>query len=157
MIKKVFDTVVLIDILVECQFSELLRLWSKNPRYELWMPAEINREIIGSARNELDALIKEKAINIFPLVDKNELIPIQRRKPKLSLNDCSIYYHCSKIPDAIALTNDKRLRQFLELNKIVIHGTKGIYEKVVRDKSYPIKEIEQKFAKIKQDRRTFPL
>ncbi len=156
MTKKVFDAVVLIDIIAECQFSAILRLWSKNPRYELWMPTEINYEVKGRARNDLDTLIKDKIINVFPLVDKSELIAIQLRKPKLSLNDCSVYYHCSRIPGAIALTNDKRLRQLLESNKIAFHGTKAIYEKIIKEKSFPIQEIEQRFASIKQDKRIFP-
>jgi hypothetical protein len=156
MTKKVFDAVVVIDIIAECQFSALLRLWSKNPRYELWIPTEIDHEVCGSARNDLDALIKDKIVNIFPLVEQSELITIQLRKPKLSLNDCSVYYHCSRIPGAIALTNDKRLRQLLESNKITVHGTKAIYEKIIKEQSFPIQEIEQRFALLKQDSRTFP-
>jgi hypothetical protein len=49
MTNKVFDAVVLIDIIAECHFPALLRAWSMNPRYELWIPAEINREVLNGS------------------------------------------------------------------------------------------------------------
>ena len=116
----------------------------------------MNIEVKGAARNELDFLINDNLLLILPPVEENTLNAIRNHKPKLSLADCSVYYHCREIEGALALTNDKNLRNFLELNGITFHGTKAIYEKLIHEKTFPLDQIEEKFARIKQDPRFFP-
>jgi hypothetical protein len=156
MTEKIFDAVILINIIDECSFPDVLRSWSSNPRYKLWIPHEVNLEVKGAARNELDLLLDDKILHILPPVEGNKLKDIQKHKPKLSLADCSVYYHCVEIEGALALTNDRNLRNFLELNAITFHGTKAIYDKLIFEKTFPLDQIEERFARIKENPRIFP-
>ena len=74
---KIFDAVVLINILQDIDFNEILIDWSKNPRYEQWTSYEVNLEVQKEARPKLDKLITDNTIKIFTQVPQNELKQIQ--------------------------------------------------------------------------------
>ena len=155
--KKIYDASVLINILEELDFMEIFTLWDQNPRYEQWITHEVNREIIRLApRSQLDRLIEKKIINIFDPIPKDILEQININFPRLSVADCSLFYYCNKEDNTICLTNDKPLRNYLEEKSLFCSGTIGIYKKLKRDNSFPLSEIEDKFALLLQDPRVFP-
>jgi len=155
-IKKIYDASVLINILEDLDFPEIMVLWNQNPRYEQWITSEINNEIKRLARKKLDELINQEIIKIFDPVPQDKLDEIEIDYPKLSQPDCSLYYYCMQLNDCICLTNDKPLRDYLELNNLRKFGTYGIYNKLKKDNSFPLKDIESKFAILKKDPRVFP-
>ncbi len=57
-ITKLFDAVVIINILQDIDFEEILIDWSKNPRYAQWTSYKANWEVKKEARPKLDKLKK---------------------------------------------------------------------------------------------------
>ncbi|MHA1274744.1 MAG: hypothetical protein ACTSQP_03950 [Promethearchaeota archaeon] len=155
-VKKIYDASVLINILQDIDFSEIITLWDQNPRYEQWTTFEVNNEIKRLARKKLDKLINQEVIKIFDPVPQNELDEIELDNPKLSRADCSLFYYCKKLRDCICLTNDKPLRDYLEKHNMRKSGTLGIYNKLKNDRSFPLEKIEKKFISLANDPRIFP-
>ncbi|MHA1488974.1 MAG: hypothetical protein ACTSRI_04895 [Promethearchaeota archaeon] len=155
-ITKLFDAVVLINILQDIDFEEILIDWSKNSRYDQWTSFEINLEVQKKARQKLDKLISDNIIKIYNQAPQNDLIQIQGFNPKFSLADCSMIYHYNKITKAICLTNDLHLRKYFIKNNLRLSGTNGIYLKLLKDGNFPKDIIEEKFKDIKKNSRVFP-
>ncbi len=153
---KLFDAVVLINILEDIDFKDILIDWSKNPNYDQWTSYEVNLEVKKKARPKLDKLITENIIKILAKAPQDELKQIQGFYPKLSLADCSLIYHYRKINNAICLTNDLRLRDYFKKHNFRLSGTNGIYLKLLKDNAYPKESIEEKFKALKRDSRVFP-
>ena len=155
-VTKIYDAVVLINILQDIDFEEIFIDWGKNPRYEQWTSYEVNLEIQRNARSKLDKLITSKIIKIFDPAPPNDLIQIQNFNPKLSIADCSLIYHHKRINNVICLTNDLHLRKYFAKNDFKLSGTNGIYLKLLKDRNFPQKIIEEKFKELKNDSRIFP-
>ncbi len=155
-ITKLFDAVVLINIIQDIDFEEILIDWSKNPSYDQWTSYEVNLEVQKKARPKLDKLISDNIINIFNQAPQNELKQIQGFNPKFSLADCSMIHHYNKINKAICLTNDLHLRKYFIKNNFKLSGTNGIYLKLLKDANHSKNTIEEKFKDLKKDSRVFP-
>ncbi len=155
-VKKIYDASVLINILQDIDFSDIIVLWNQNPRYEQWTTFEINNEIKRLARRKLDDLISQGIIKIFNPVPQDKLDEIEIDYPKLSQPDCSLFFFCNELNDCICLTNDKPLRDYLEIHNLRKSGIFGIYNKLKNDSSFPLEEIEKKFSILNKDPRVFP-
>ncbi len=155
-IKKIYDANVLIFILEEMNFSEIILLWNQNPRYEQWTTCEVNNEVKKKARSKLDELIKKKILKVFKPVSKIKLKHIQIKYPTLSIPDCSLLYYCKQINNCICLTTDRPLRNYLTRNNIPLAGMVGIYNKLRNDKSFPLNNINKKFYPLFKNKRVFP-
>jgi hypothetical protein len=155
-VTKIFDAVVLINIIQDLDFEEILIDWGKNPRYKQWTSYEVNLEVQKNARLKLNKLIALDIIKIFKPVPSNDLKQIQNLNPKLSIADCSLIYHYTKINNAICLTNDLHLRKYFIKNNFWLSGTNGIYLKLLKDKNIPQEIVEEKFNALKHDSRVFP-
>ena len=156
-ITKLFDAVVLINILQDTEFEEILIHWDENPFYDQWTSYEINLEVQKKARIMLDKLISDKVLKIFNQAPQNYLKQIQGFNPKLSMADCSLIYHYTRANNAICLTNDLHLRKYFIKNNFRLSGTNGIYLKLLKEGYFPIDTIEAKFKDLKKDSRVFPL
>jgi len=155
-ITKLFDTVVLINILQDIDFKEILIYWGENPAYDQWTSYEINLEVQKKTRIKLDKLITDNVIKIFNQAPQDYLKQIQGFNPKLSIADCSLIYHYTRANNAICLTNDLHLRKYFTKNNFRLSGTNGIYLKLLREDSFPKDTIEAKFKDLKNDSRVFP-
>ena len=93
MILKIYDSCILIRLLEETNCKEIFERWNSNPRYQQWITAEVNGEVGGNARKELNDLISRNIINIFDSVPQTELTKIKDLNPQLSLTDCSLFYY----------------------------------------------------------------
>ncbi len=155
-ITKIFDAVVLINILQDIGFEEILIDWCENPRYDQWTSYDVDLEVQKGARPKLDKLISDNIIRIFNQAPLNDLIQIQNFNPKLSIADCSMIYHYTKVSNAICLTNDLHLRKYFIRNNYRLSGTNGIYLKLLKDSNFPQDIIEEKFKNLKKDSRVFP-
>lgn len=155
-VAKLFDAVVLINILQDIDFEDILIDWSKNTKYDQWTSHEVNIEIQKEARVKLDVLIWDNVIEVFNQAPQNELAQIQGFNPKFSIADCSLIYHYNKINNAICLTNDLHLRKYFIKNNFRLSGTNGIYLKLLKNGSFPNNIIEEKFKELKKDSRVFP-
>jgi len=155
-VTKIFDAVVLINIIQDLDFEEILIDWGKNPRYKQWTSYEVNLEVQKNARLKLNKLIALDIIKIFKPVPSNDIKQIQNLNPKLSIADCSLIYHYTKINNAICLTNDLHLRKYFIKNNFWLSGTNGIYLKLLKDKNIPQEIVEEKFNALKHDSRVFP-
>lgn len=155
-IKKIYDASILINILQDIDFSDIIILWNQNPRYEQWTTFEINNEIKRLARKNLDELINQEIIKVFDPVPQIKLDDIEVDNPKLSQPDCSLFYYCNELKNCICLTNDKPLRDYLEEHNFRKSGIFGIYNKLKNDNSFPLEDIEKKFAILMKDPRVFP-
>ena len=153
---KLFDTVVLINILQDIDFKEILIYWGENPAYDQWTSYEINLEVQKKTRIKLDKLITDNVIKIFNQAPQDYLKQIQGFNPKLSIADCSLIYHYTRANNAICLTNDLHLRKYFTKNNFRLSGTNGIYLKLLREDSFPKDTIEAKFKDLKNDSRVFP-
>ena len=156
-ITKIFDAVVLINILQDIDFEEILIEWGNNPRYKQWTSYEVDQEVQKNARPKLDKLIVSDIIKIFKQAPSNDLNQIQNFNPKLSIADCSLIYHYTRTSNAICLTNDLRLRKYFSRNNFLLSGTNGIYLKLLKDGVFPQQIIEEKFKDLKSNSRVFPL
>jgi len=87
-VTKIFDAVVLINIIQDLDFEEILIDWGKNPRYKQWTSYEVNLEVQKNARLKLNKLIALDIIKIFKPVPSNDIKQIQNLNPKLSIADC---------------------------------------------------------------------
>ncbi len=155
-VTKLFDAVVLINILQDIDFEDILIEWFMNPRYEQWTSHEVNLEVQKEARPKLDQLIKDNAIEVLDQAPQNDLQQIQGFNPKFSIADCSLIYHYGKLSNAICLTNDLHLRKYFTRNNLRLSGTNGIYLKLLKDGTFPKNDIEEKFKDLKKDTRVFP-
>jgi len=155
-VTKIFDAVVLINIIQDLDFEEILIDWGKNPRYKQWTSYEVNLEVQKNARLKLNKLIALDIIKIFKPVPSNDIKQIQNLNPKLSIADCSLIYHYTKINNSICLTNDLHLRKYFIKNNFWLSGTNGIYLKLLKDKNIPQEIVEEKFNALKHDSRVFP-
>ena len=153
---KLFDAVVLINILQDIDFEEILIDWGENPSYDQWSSYEVNLEVQKKARPKLDKLITDNIIKIFNQAPQNDLKQIQGFNPKLSLADCSLIYHYTRAKNAICLTNDLNLRKYFTRNNFRISGTNGVYLKLLKDGNLPQNTIEEKFKDLTKDSRVFP-
>lgn len=155
-VTKLFDAVVLINILQDIDFEDILIDWSKNPRYDQWTSHEVNLEVQNEARPKLDNLIKDNVIEVLNKTPQKDLAQIQGFNPKFSIADCSLIYHYNKIKNTICLTNDLHLRKYFKRNNFKLSGTNGIYLKLLKDGNLPKDTIEEKFKDLKRDSRVFP-
>jgi len=129
MIVKIFDAVILIRIIYECDFSELFQNWALSKKYCLLVPHEVYEEILNQ-RDTIDSLTKNNIVKKHAPIEKNILNSYQKMYPKLSLSDCSVLYFGIKIQNSICLTDDKPLRKILLKKNIRTSGTMGIYNKL---------------------------
>lgn len=155
-VTKLFDTVVLINILQDIDFEEILIAWGENLSYDQWTFYEVNLEVQKKARIKLDKLITDNVIKIFNQAPQNDLKQIQGFNPKLSIADCSLIYHYTRANNAICLTNDLHLRKYFAKNNFNLSGTNGIYLKLLKNGNFPKDTIEEKFKDLKNDSRVFP-
>lgn len=155
-ITKLFDAVVLINILQDIDFEEILINWDENPSYNQWTSFEVNLEVQNKARMKLDKLIRDNIIRIFNQAPQNELKQIQGFNPKLSIADCSLIYQYARVNNAICLTNDLHLRKYFTKNNFRLSGTYGIYLKLLKDGNFLKDIVEEKFLDLKNDSRVFP-
>ncbi|MGB5911340.1 MAG: hypothetical protein WBH31_09125 [Promethearchaeia archaeon] len=155
-VTKLFDTVVLINILQDIDIEDILLNWGENPSYDQWTSYEVNLEVQKKARIKLDKLITDNVIRIFNQAPQNNLKQIQGFNPKLSIADCSLIYHYTRVNNVICLTNDLDLRKYFIKNNFRLSGTNGIYLKVLKDGNFPKDIIEEKFKDLKNDSRVFP-
>ncbi|TFG19157.1 MAG: hypothetical protein EU533_07030 [Promethearchaeota archaeon] len=153
---KLYDAVVLINILQDIEFEDIIIDWAKNPRYEQWTTHEVNLEVKKDARHKLDKLIKDKDIEVTNQAPQQDLKQIQGFNPKFSLADCSLIYHYNKLSNAICLTNDLHLRKYFIRNNLNLSGTNGIYLKLIKEGNLPKDKVEEKFKALKKDSRVFP-
>ena len=153
---KLFDTVVLINILQDIDFEEILIAWGENLSYDQWTSYEVNLEVQKKTRKKLDKLITDNVIKIFNQAPQNDLKQIQGFNPKLSIADCSLIYHYARASNAICLTNDLHLRKYFTKNNFRLSGTNGIYLKLLKDGNFSKDTIEEKFKDLKNDSRVFP-
>jgi len=156
-ITKLFDAVVLINILQDIDFEEILIAWGENLSYDQWTSYEVNLEVQKKARIKLDKLIIDNVIKIFNQAPQDFLKQIQDFNPKLSIADCSLIYHYTRANDAICLTNDLHLRKYFTKNNFRLSGTNGVYLKLLKDGNFPKETIEEKFKDLKNDARVFSL
>lgn len=154
---KLFDAVILINILQDIDFEEILIYWGQNPGYNQWTSYEVNLEVQKKARIKLDKLIIDNVIKIFKQTPQSDLKEIQGFNPKLSIADCSLIYHYTRVNNAICLTNDLHLRKYFTKNNFRLSGTNGVYLKLLKDGNFPKETIEEKFKNLKNDTRVFPL
>ncbi|HDZ16832.1 MAG TPA: hypothetical protein ENH75_00985 [archaeon] len=155
-VTKLFDTVVLINILQDIDFEEILINWGVNPSYDQWTSYKINLEVQKKARIKLDKLITDNVIKIFNKAPQSNLKQIQGFNPKLSIADCSLIYHYKRTQNAICLTNDLHLRKYFTKNNFRLSGTNGIYLKLLKEGNFPKDIIEEKFKNLKNNSRVFP-
>jgi hypothetical protein len=155
-VTKLFDAVVLINILQDIDFEDILINWDENSSYNQWTSYEVNLEIQKKARLKLDKLITDNIIRIFKQAPQNDLNQIQGFNPKLSTADCSLIYHYTRVNNAICLTNDLHLRKYFIKNNYKLSGTYGIYLKLLKDGNFPKNIVEEKFKDLKKDSRVFP-
>ncbi len=155
-ITKLYDAVVLINILQDIEFEDIIIDWAKNPRYEQWTTQEVNLEVKKAARLKLNKLIKDNAIEVTNQAPQKDLQQIQGFNPKFSLADCSLIYHYNKMSNIICLTNDLHLRKYFLKNNLKLSGMNGIYLKLIKDGNFPKDLVEEKFKELKKDSRVFP-
>ncbi|MHA1717431.1 MAG: hypothetical protein ACTSXP_17455 [Promethearchaeota archaeon] len=154
---KILDASTIINIIEKCDFKELFNRWGDCYRYNLIIPTEINDEIQRTGRDKLDLLIENCKIKVLPMAPTMELEKIQKRYPRLSLQDCTIIYHCLRLKEkVVCLTDDGPLRRACETLNIEIHGTFGIYTKLLNDGKFSSQTIKDKFKVIIQDKRINP-
>ncbi|MHA1383106.1 MAG: hypothetical protein ACTSR3_05010 [Candidatus Helarchaeota archaeon] len=96
MIVKIFDAVILIRILYECDFSELFQKWALSKKYCLLVPSEVYEEILYQ-RDTIDNLIQNKIIKKHAPIEIDILYSYQKMYPKLSLSDCAVLHIGIKI------------------------------------------------------------
>ena len=94
-ILKIYDANVLIRIIREIKFPEIILNWDLNLNYDQWTTYEVNNEIKGIARKGIDLLISKGILKIFHPIPKEVLEKINNFAPKLSLQDCSLFYYCN--------------------------------------------------------------
>jgi len=153
---KIFDTMILIRLLQEIDGMKIFNVWNLNSRYELWTTKEVESEVKTKAKDKLKELIEDNIINFFEPAPLDALLEIKAKANRLSLADCSLFYHCSKITNSVCLSDDNPLRKHFKRNGLNLHGTMGIYLKLKRDKTFPIQIIENMFQELFSDPRIFP-
>ncbi len=155
-IKKIFDTVILIRLLQEVDGAKVFNAWNLNSRYELWITKEVESEVKTKAKDKLEESIEKNVIKVFEPAPLDALLEIKKRANRLSLADCSLFYHCRRITNSVCLSDDNPLRKHFKRNGLNLHGTLGIYLKLIRDETFPIQIIEKLFNELLSDPRIFP-
>ncbi len=155
-IKKVFDTMILIRLLQEIDGAKVFNAWNLNSNYELWITKEIESEVKTKAKDKLEELIEENVIKVFEPAPLDALLEIKKKANRLSLADSSIFYQCRRLTNSVCLSDDNPLRKHFKRNGLNLHGTLGIYLKLIRDETFPIQIIENMFKELLSDPRIFP-
>lgn len=154
-IKKLYDASVLINLLENIGFIEVFEMWASE--YNQLITSEIKSEIIIS-KDLLNSLIVRNILEILDPISKDKLKAIQEEKSyRLSLNDCSLYYYCKKFDNIVCLSDDAVIRQVFKREQLDLHGTQGIYLKLLKERNFPESLIEEKFVNLKKDSRVFPI
>ncbi|MGV9172782.1 MAG: hypothetical protein ACOC35_09475 [Promethearchaeia archaeon] len=155
-IKKLFDAVILIRLLEEIEGIDIFYAWHNDTRYELWTTPEVIFEVKTEAKEGLTELIEAGIIQVFSRSPKTDLIEIQNEAPRLSLTDCSLFYHCHRMKNIVCLSDDNPLRKHFKRNRLDLHGTMGIYQKLKMEQTFSLQKIEKMFKEIISDPRIFP-
>lgn len=154
---KIYDSVILIRLLDETDFSEIFEKWDNNGEYKQVTTWECVREVKGGAEYKLKSLISKDVIEILKPVPIVELVSLFSAYRNISFVDCSVLYYSIKIEDSICLTDDFPLRKHHHNQDLECHGTCGIYQKLLKDQSFSSDLIEEKFRRFMSDARVFPI
>lgn len=95
----------------------------------------------------IDEILEDQYHSLLPYIDQGslsiqemneddiiEINILERANPSLSPQDCSAFYHASRL-NATLLTSDNSLRRFAAMNKIEIHGHLWVFDQMVNSKT----------------------